>query len=94
MILKGLLSKSLGEQSTVEVKNDRNCSRRNIQVCNRIEILVITYGTQAWKLTPNNDRTLEIAEKVFLEILPEFTQNVKKRVEIVKRNCVDLGPLI
>jgi len=39
-----------------------NCSRRNIHLCDRIEILVISYGTQAWKITSNNDRTTEIAE--------------------------------
>jgi hypothetical protein len=63
-------------------------------MCNRIEIFVISYGTQAWKVTSNNGRTLEIAKTGFLKTLPEFTQNVKGRVEIVKSNCVDLGPLM
>lgn len=71
-----------------------NCSRRNIQKCNRNEILVISYGTQAWKITSNKDSTLEIAETGFHKKLPEFAQNVKGRVEIVERNYVDLGPLI
>jgi len=74
--------------------NDMNCSPRNIQVCNRIEILVISYGTQALKITWNNDRNLEIAETGFLEILSEFAQNVTKRDEIVKMDCVDIGPLM
>jgi hypothetical protein len=29
-----------------------------------------------------------------LKILPGFTQNVRGRVETVKRNCVDFGTLI
>jgi hypothetical protein len=69
--------------------NDMNCSRRNIEMYNRIEILAVSYGTQVWKITSNNDRILEIAETGFLKILPEFTQNVNGRVEIVKRNCLD-----
>jgi hypothetical protein len=54
-------------------------------------MLVISSGTQAWILTSNIDRNLEIAEMLMLKILSGFTQNVKGKVEIVKRNCVDLG---
>jgi hypothetical protein len=57
-------------------------------------IRVILYGTQAWKITTNNDRTLAIAETLFHKLLAGFTQNMKGRVEIVKRNRIDFGRLI
>jgi hypothetical protein len=76
------------------VMDDMNCGCRYKLLCNRIEILVISYGTRAWKITSNHGRTLEIAKTVFLKILPQFPRNVKGRVGIIKRNCVDLWPLI